>query len=392
MLEWFGLARPRPVPAPAPQPADRPAASEEPATSGEESLPPASPALQEPTAAVIQADAVDRERELLTVTLANMAIRDLTLVESLLDIVEELETKTEDPDLLEQLFRIDNLATRMRRNGENLLVLAGQDTGDPHMEPVPLLDVARAAISEISDYERVRIGKFPERALSGTAADDISHLLAELLDNATAKSPDHAQVVISAQEMADERLLITVEDEGIGIPESQLADLNDRLSGAPVMDERVIKHMGLYVVSRIAQRHDLRVQLEARSFRGVSAHVIVPDTLLRHSSTPKAAAEPPRSVVQSPPAPRPTPATVPTSASPASGPAAGSSSGLTAAGLPRRSANRTTTPMPTLAQTDDASSGETPPEDAASRAERIRADLDGFLEGERAATKDEKDE
>ncbi|MFD0803688.1 sensor histidine kinase, partial [Streptomonospora algeriensis] len=224
---------------------------------------------------------------LITEALAGLAMRDLTMVESLLDIVGNLEDSTDDPELLGKLFEIDNLATRMRRNGENLLVLADQESDDSGVEPVALLDVARAATSEIKDYERVQIGRLPDRFVAGEAADDLSHLLAELLDNATNHSPDHAQVVISGQMMPDGALLVVVEDEGIGIPEDQLADINTRLAGTPVLDKRVMRHMGLYVASRIAHRHGLRVQLEARAFRGVSAYTVVPaDQLSTTGPTP----------------------------------------------------------------------------------------------------------
>ncbi|WP_461001080.1 sensor histidine kinase, partial [Streptomonospora sediminis] len=217
---------------------------------------------------------------LLTEALAGLAMRDLTMVESLLDIVGSLEDSTEDPDLLAKLFEIDNLATRMRRNGENLLVLADQESDDSGVEPVALLDVARAATSEIRNYSRVQIGRLADRFVAGEAADDISHLLAELMDNATNHSPDHAQVVISAQARPDGGVLIVVEDEGIGIPQDQLSDINTRLAGTPVLDKRVMRHMGLYVASRIAHRHGLRVQLEPRAFRGVNAYTVVPAALL----------------------------------------------------------------------------------------------------------------
>lgn len=324
-------------------------------------------------------DEVAKE-EPITAALASLAMRDLTLVESMLDIVEELEDTTEDPDLLSKLFKIDNLATRMRRNGENLLILAGQDTGDPHLEPIPLLDVSRAAISEIGDYERVRIGRLPGVFIAGRVSDDISHLLAELLDNATAKSPDHAQVVISAQPMTGDRLLLTVEDEGIGIPEPQLDTINERLEGLPVLDESAIRHMGLYVVSRIAHRHGLQVQLQARAFRGISAHVVVPSELIS-TTGPEPVTEPVK------PAPVPVSAPLVTPPTPRA-PQNGDAPALTSAGLPRRGANRSTEPMPALPVTEP-EGGPEQPEDATSRAERIRADLEGFLEGERAANQDD---
>ena len=342
--------------------------------------------------------------ELVTGTLAGLAMRDLALVDSLIEVVEELEDTSEDPELLEKLFKIDNLATRMRRNGENLLVLAGQDTGDPSTEPVPLLDVARAAISEISEYQRVQIGHLPDLFISGSAADDISHLLAELMDNATEKSPEHAQVVVSAQSMSGERLLITVEDEGIGIPKQQLDSLNARLRGEPVLDEQVMRHMGLYVVSRIAHRHGIQVQLEGRAFRGVSAHVVVPASLFSNTG-PRQVAAPPvarlasRETVTTT-ALRETARPAPAPSAPVSQQQEKSStmdSSVTAAGLPRRSAHKNTVPPPMAPP--GAEDNTAPPEGegatekgqagSTTRAERIRADLEGFMEGQREAAADE---
>lgn len=277
--------------------------------------------------------------DLTSAALASLAMRDLTLVESMLDIVEDLEDSTEDSELLSKLFKLDNLATRMRRNGENLMVLAGEEPDDSQMEPLTLLEVARGAISEIRDYERVHIGRLPSKAVLAPAADDMSHLLAELLDNSTAKSPEHAQVVISAQPMADGGILIAVEDEGIGMPADQLVQLNARLDGAPVLDEESMRHMGLYVVSRIADRHGLRVQLEARAFRGLSAFVVVPNELVRdaaRSSVAEEAASPrkDRASGRTPEAAR--------AAGPSSGDAPRTTrtpgSATTSAGLPRRSA------------------------------------------------------
>src|SRR5699024_3292024 len=254
---------------------------------GETPEQPAAPeATQETTSDkddVTQTGTKGSDEGLLNEALAGLAMRDLSLVDALLEMVETLETDTQDPDLLDKLFQIDNFATRMRRNGENFLVLTGHDGGesDAHDEIVPLLDVARAATSEIKDYPRVSLGKLPQASLTGMAADDISHLLAELLDNATANSPEHAQVVISAQRLDDGKLMIAVEDEGVGIPEPQLVELNERLRGAPALDDEIRRHMGLYVAGRIAHKHGLEIRLEARSFRGISAYTIIPEELLR---------------------------------------------------------------------------------------------------------------
>ncbi|MBB6171534.1 hypothetical protein HNR23_001594 [Nocardiopsis mwathae] len=402
-----GAATPAaPVPAPSPPAGERAPAAPQPRTEPDTRR--AAPAPEgaggaihgTPEPAVQRAPAVDRtaidaaaarQARLMTDTLANLAMRDLTLIDSLLAVVEDLEETSDDPDLLARLFKIDNLATRMRRNGENLLVLAGQEIDDPRTDPVPLLDVARAAISEISDYDRVQVGRLPSTALAGSAADDLSHLLAELLDNATAKSPAHAQVVISGQRMADGRVLLAVEDEGIGISKEQITDLNHRLAGKPVLDEQVIRHMGLYVVSLLAQQHGFQVQLESRAFRGISAFVIVPTELLRAASPYGAPA---------PQEPRPTMPALVSPGGPPSSPtgrhapqADGDRSPVTSAGLPRRTANRSQTAqrlVDGVEGLDDMPPAEhaaaPPPADSEERAARISADLDGFVQGEQAAS------
>ncbi|WP_026122393.1 ATP-binding protein, partial [Nocardiopsis halotolerans] len=341
----------------------------------------------------------DGRGNLLNEALAGLAMRDLSLVDALLEMVEDLETDAKDPDLLDKLFQIDNFATRMRRNGENFLVLTGHDGGesDAHDEIVPLLDVARAATSEIKDYPRVRLGKIPQSSITGMAADDISHLLAELLDNATANSPEHSQVVISAQEMNDGRLMIVVEDEGVGIPESQLAELNERLAGDPVLDDEVPRHMGLYVASRIARKHGLETRLESRSFRGVSAYAIIPKELLR-VATPRTPGQSRTSTVPSSVPTAPVAPATPTTPRPSvngsskTPPPQGGTSTVTSAGLPRRSATPHGSPlrmMPHPKQSSDnppQAREDTPPKlTGEARAEQIRDELGDFFDGEREA-------
>ncbi|GAA1084802.1 hypothetical protein GCM10009642_24550 [Nocardiopsis metallicus] len=365
---------------------------------------------------------------ILNEALAGLAMRDLSLVDALLETVEALETDAQDPDLLDKLFQIDNFATRMRRNGENFLVLTGHDGGesDAHDEIVPLLDVARAATSEIKDYPRVSLGKLPQASITGLAADDISHLLAELLDNATANSPEHSQVVISARELEDGRLMIIVEDEGVGIPEDQLAELNGRLSGEPVLDDEVPKHMGLYVASRIAKKHGLETRLEPRSFRGLSAFTIVPKGLLR-VATPRQPGQTRTSMIPSTSAPVTSTGPIPqqpangkplngsgsngggANGNVAAGPGAskdappattGGTSAVTAAGLPRRSATPHGSPLRMMPHPGALSETPPPPpkgrEDTPpkltgqARAEQIRDEIGDFLDGERAAIEGEE--
>ncbi|MFE3457720.1 ATP-binding protein [Nocardiopsis aegyptia] len=359
-----------------------------------------SPPAPEPPAAPAPPVAEQTET-ILNEALAGLAMRDLSLVDALLEMVEELETDAKDPDLLDKLFQIDNFATRMRRNGENFLVLTGHDGGesDAHDEIVPLLDVARAATSEIKDYPRVRLGKLPQTSITGMAADDISHLLAELLDNATANSPEHSQVVISAREMDDGRLMMIVEDEGVGIPEHQLGELNDRLSGSPRLDDDVPRHMGLYVASRIGRKHGLETRLESRAFRGVNAYTIIPKELLR-VATPPTPGKPRTSAVPSTSGPSvgtgsqaltppPVTGTNGVNGSSASKPTNGGDPSVTAAGLPRRSATPHGSPLRMMPHPKSVPPP-SPPSDKPkltgdARAEQIRDELGDFLDGEREA-------
>lgn len=218
--------------------------------------------------------------ELLPAVLGSLAMRELALAESLIQLVESAERKEDDPDALAFLYRIDHLATRLRRSCENLLVLAGQDGNDPRLEPTPLLDVVRAAMSEIKHYDRVKIEALPRTAVVGLAADDLSHLLAELLDNAIAQSPREAPVVVRGRP-GNGALIVMVDDAGIGIPAERLAELNARLASQVDLDVSVTRHMGLYVVSRLARRHGIYVQLQARPGNGTCVHIVVPHRLLQ---------------------------------------------------------------------------------------------------------------
>jgi hypothetical protein len=324
----------------------------------------------------------DEDGDLLYRVLGGLAMRDLTLVESLLQVVEKLESNEDNPSQLELLFRIDHLATRMRRNSENLLVLAGHDPQGRELEPVPLLDVARAAVSEITDYSRAQISPLPDIEVMGVVADDLSHILAELLENATSKSPESAAVVIRAERTGDGTMVISVEDSGIGIPPDQLAALNARLSRAPVVDPAVTRHMGLYVVGRLAQRHGIRIQLRERPYGGIIAHVVTPSRLVRTGPDAQ-----PRTARR--PATRPQPAVPPTgprltavrSPAPRFAPADPSM-------LPQRTPSRGNTagPPPGAPPASPQPPAETPgTETPAARADRIRDDLTDFRLGQNQA-------
>ncbi|MFF4277454.1 nitrate- and nitrite sensing domain-containing protein [Streptomyces kronopolitis] len=216
----------------------------------------------------------------------NLSLRTLGLVERQLGVIESLEESEQDPERLETLFKLDHFAARMRRNSENLLVLAGAEQHSTnHQGPVPLLDVLRAAISEIERYERVRIQSLPPHSqVAGFAADDLSHLVAELLENATAFSPPNAHVELSGWLLESGEVMLSVEDEGIGMTAERLAELNERLvdveaaSSSETIDEAL--GLGLYVVVRLAARHGVRVQLRDGKHGGVTAVIVLPGSIL----------------------------------------------------------------------------------------------------------------
>ena len=219
-------------------------------------------------------------------TFVNLALRTLGLVERQLGVIEGLEEREDDPDRLATLFKLDHFATVMRRHSENLLVLAGTEHGRNTAGPVPLVDVVRAAVSEIERYERVRIAALPPHAhIAGFAADDLSHLLAELMENATASSPPDVPVEVSGWLLENGEVMLSVQDEGIGMTGERLERLNSRLSGFDPETTYDIEGedglgLGLYVVARLAHRHGVRVKLREQKQGGIAAVVVLPDALL----------------------------------------------------------------------------------------------------------------
>ncbi|GIJ25903.1 hypothetical protein Vqi01_10650 [Micromonospora qiuiae] len=211
----------------------------------------------------------------------NLARRSQILVDRLIGHLDRLERGEEDPDRLAELFQLDHLATRMRRNDENLLVLAGADSTRVQREPAALIDVLRAAQSEVEHYTRIEFGVIDrDIEVAAHAVNDLVHLVAELFDNATAFSPPDSQVLVEARRVGD-RASLYVEDRGIGISPEQLADLNERLATPPQVDVAVSRMMGLVVVARLASRHAVKVELrQGSSDRGTVAEVALPPTVL----------------------------------------------------------------------------------------------------------------
>ncbi|MFB7262250.1 nitrate- and nitrite sensing domain-containing protein [Streptomyces nojiriensis] len=228
---------------------------------------------------------LEEHRRIMSTTSVSLSLRTLGLVERQLAVIEELESKEGDPDRLATLFKLDHLATVMRRHNENLLVLAGQEHGHGQGLPVPLVDVMRAAVSEIERYERVDIAALPSYTqVAGHAADDISHVLAELLENATTFSPPEVKVKVSGWLQGSGDVVLSVVDEGIGVTEDRLEALNARLATPEAYDEEPeAEHglgLGLYVAGRLAARHGVTAELRTPRHGGTEALVVVPAALL----------------------------------------------------------------------------------------------------------------
>ncbi len=209
----------------------------------------------------------------------NLSRRSQSLIERLVRMIDSLEQNEGDPERLSNLFAMDHLVTRMRRNSENLLLLAGHESARKWSEPVSLADVARAAVSEIEQYSRVTLKIQPGIAVTGPAVSDVVHLLAEVIENATIFSAKDTPVHVAAQELTSGGVLIEVSDSGVGIPEARLAEMNWRLDNPPVIDVSVSRHMGLFAVARLAERHGVRVRLRPRSPHGLTALVWLPDSV-----------------------------------------------------------------------------------------------------------------
>lgn len=245
----------------------------------------------------------------------NLSRRSQGLVERQLKLMEELERQEENPEQLANLFKLDNLATRMRRNNENLMVLSGSDVARRFTRPVPLGDVLRAAASEIEQYQRVVVQTTPSVEVVGYAAGDLVRLVAELLDNATTFSPPRTQVVVGGRPRPGGGVLVDVIDLGVGMSEEDLAQANRRIALAASEDSGelpVSRQLGLYVVGRLAGRHGIEVSLREQG-DGLRAVVALPAELVRPTgSTPSRAPAPQPSI------PAPSPSTGPQPALPRS--------------------------------------------------------------------------
>ncbi|WP_405805833.1 nitrate- and nitrite sensing domain-containing protein [Streptomyces sp. NBC_00210] len=218
----------------------------------------------------------------------NLSRRSQGLIQRQLSLISELESREADPDQLSSLFKLDHLATRMRRNGENLLVLAGEEPGRRWTRPVPLVDVLRAAASEVEQYERIELAAVPTTEVAGRVVNDLVHLLAELLENATSFSSPQTKVRVTGHALPDGRVLVEIHDTGIGLSPEDLAAINERLASPPTVDVSVSRRMGLFVVGRLSLRHGIRIQLRPSDSGGTTALVMLPVDVAHGGKKPSA--------------------------------------------------------------------------------------------------------
>ncbi|MFI6865724.1 nitrate- and nitrite sensing domain-containing protein [Nocardia sp. NPDC050406] len=233
-------------------------------------------------AAVSAAVTEARTREGVKSVFLNIAHRSQVVVHRQLEILDEAEARQEDPTLLDTFFRLDHLATRERRNAENLIILAGGQPGRQWRHPIPLLDLVRSAIGETLDYTRIRTTRMPRAFIVGVVVADLIHLLAELLDNATAFSPPQSRVEISAATVG-KGVALEITDQGMGIVEPELQRINDLLDTPPDFGVTALSEdsrLGLFVISRIAHRHGISVRLTESDYGGIRAIVVVPAGLI----------------------------------------------------------------------------------------------------------------
>ncbi len=232
-----------------------------------------------------------RGREGTEKVFANLTRRTQILVHRLISLLDDLERKHEDSDLLQDIFKVDHLATRVRRHSENLVILGGSAPGRRGIRPLSITDVVRGAVSETEQYRRVAVQSLPpgrQVLVAARAVTDITHLLAELIENGTTFSPPDTQVQISARKVA-KGLALHVEDRGLGMPPEQYEHLNDLLNKPPQPDMDALgkdPRLGLFVVAKLAERHGLKVSLRESDYGGTLAVVLVPAVLLEeHEST-----------------------------------------------------------------------------------------------------------
>ncbi|WP_427918288.1 sensor histidine kinase [Streptomyces sp. cg40] len=217
----------------------------------------------------------------------NLARRSQVLVHRQLSLLDSMERRSEDPNELSDLFRLDHLTTRMRRHAESLIILSGAAPGRAWRMPVSLTNVVRAAVSEVEDYARVEVRQLPEASVLGTAVADLTHLLAEIVENAAQFSPPHTRVRVTGEPVGN-GYAVEVEDRGLGMGPETLAEANRRIEQSEALDLFDSDRLGLFVVSRLAARHGIKVHLRTSPYGGTTAVVLLPTALLHGGAAERA--------------------------------------------------------------------------------------------------------
>lgn len=216
----------------------------------------------------------------------SLARRNQSLLTRQLQLLDAMERRVHDPEELADLFRVDHMTTRMRRHAEGLLIVAGGSSGRTWREPVPIVDVMRAAAAEVEDYTRIRVTSRTAAALAGHAIADIIHLLAELIENATTFSPAHTPVRVDGDRVAH-GLVVEIEDRGLGMSDSQLAEVNALLADPPLFDLSGSDQLGLFIAGQLSKRHDVKVTLRGSAYGGITAVVLIPRDLVVDGAEPE---------------------------------------------------------------------------------------------------------
>ena len=209
----------------------------------------------------------------------NLAGRSQSLLHRQLTLLDGMERRATEPDELEDLFRIDHLTTRMRRHAEGLIILSGETPARGWRQPVPLVDVLRAAVAEVEDYTRIRVLSRTNAAVAGHAVADVIHLIAELAENATVFSPPNTPVRIQG-DVVGRGFAVEIEDRGLGISPQRLEEINANLADPPQFDLSGSDRLGLFIASQLAQRHDIKVTLRQSVYGGTTAIVLIPTALV----------------------------------------------------------------------------------------------------------------
>ncbi|MEW9527498.1 nitrate- and nitrite sensing domain-containing protein [Microbispora sp. NPDC049125] len=215
----------------------------------------------------------------------NLARRKQTLLHRQLTLLDDMQRRADDPESLDDLFRLDHLTTRMRRHAEGLIILSGATPGRAWRKPVPLIDVVRAAVAEVEDYTRISLTPMPNASIAGATVADIVHLIAELLENATIFSPPQTKVQVRGEVVAN-GVVVEIEDRGLGLTPEEYTEINARLASPPEFDLADSDRLGLFVVGRLAERHDIRVILRNSPYGGTTAIVLVPRSLVADDGSP----------------------------------------------------------------------------------------------------------